>query len=128
MRQRISGLRLLLDGRPIDGETVVQEAGGYVLVVETVVPPAGLALTSCYLADLGGDTAVSHMRLLPGGRTAFRQGVLGRLPGQTHARGCLLDHVTELRAAAELELGAGVVFKVDDSALEHAGRVWLRPG
>ena len=124
MRQRIAGLDLIAGGRRLASETTIQDAGGYVLVAETVVPAVGLAVTSCYVADLAGETAVSHMHLVSGQRPVFRQRVLGRLAGQTHARGCLLDHASQLRAVAAAELGETVVLQLDEPALERAEAAW----
>jgi hypothetical protein len=115
--------------RPLACVTIVEEAGGYALVVETVVPEARLAVSSSYLADLAGETAVSHMRLVSGRRSRFRQRVVDRLAGQTHARGCLLDHASELRAAAAEQLGDTGVLELAEAAFAEApGRPSARPG
>ena len=46
--------------------TVIENAGGYVVVLSSVLESRAVTVVSCYLADLGGPTAVSHLRLLPG--------------------------------------------------------------
>ena len=124
MRQRIAGVHLIAGTGRLASVTTVEEAGGYALVVETVVPAVGLAVSSSYLADLAGETAVSHMRLVSGRRSRFRQRMVDRLAGQTHARGCLLDHASELRAAAAEQLGDTVVLELAEAALERAETAW----
>lgn len=47
------------------------------------------------------------------------------MPGQTHARACLLDHAAELHALLDELLGEEeVTVDVSDGALEQAERVW----
>ena len=49
------------------------------------------------------------------------------MPGQTHARACLLDHAAEVRdALEELIPDEQVMVEVSDDALAHAARVWSR--
>ena len=93
-----------------------------------VVSSPTLTLTSCYLAALAGEIVVSHLRLGPGVSHAIAQRVLGGLTGETHARGCLLDHAAELRATIEMIAAEPVGVKVEEAALELAGGVWERHG
>ncbi|MGA2011695.1 MAG: hypothetical protein ABSH51_14375, partial [Solirubrobacteraceae bacterium] len=76
-------MRLELDGLEVWGDewrercsTTIQAAGGYVIVVETVVPSRTVGLSSCYLADLKGTTAVSHLHRAPGSPPVFSQRVV----------------------------------------------------
>ena len=49
------------------------------------------------------------------------------LPGQSHARACLLDHAAELRdALAELLEDEEVSVELAEETLEQAVRVWSR--
>jgi hypothetical protein len=83
-----------------------------VVVLSSVLESRAVTLVSCYLADLGGPTAVSHLRLVPGQAPQVAQRVLGGLPGQSHARACLLDHAAELRDAL------GELFEVEEVSVE----------
>jgi hypothetical protein len=109
--------------------TVIEAVGGYAVVVSTVLQTRAITMVSSYLADLSGDTAVSHMTLTPGGEARFTQRVLGALPGASHARACLLDHAAELRLTLEEVLAEPLTVKMSEEALESAGDVWrLRDG
>ena len=53
--------------------------------------------------------------------------MLEGLPGQSHARACLLDHAAELRdAVAELLEDEEVSVELAEETLEQAERVWSR--
>jgi hypothetical protein len=98
--------------------TAIEKASGYVVVLSSVLESHAVTLVSCYLADLGGPTAVSHLRLAAGQR------VLEGLPGQWHARACLLDHAAELRGAlGELLEDEEVSVELVEATLELAARV-----
>ena len=127
-------MRLELDGVQARGHgwreqcaTTIQAAGGYVLVVETVLPSRAAGLSSCYLADLAGDTAVSHLRRVPGARSAFSQRVLSGMAGETHARACLLDHAAELQAFLQAAGEPNVSVDISEQALTRAAGVWRTP-
>jgi len=68
--------------------TAIENAGGYVVVLSSVLESRAVTVVSWYLADLGGPTAASHMRLLPGRLRQVAQRVLKGLAGQSHARAC----------------------------------------
>lgn len=107
--------------------TAIHTVSGYVVVVITVLPSRAVTLASSYLANLSGRTAVSHLRTRPDAPTEISQRVLEALPGQTHARACLLDHTVELREALAELLGHDEVrVEIADTALDHAERVWSR--
>jgi len=131
-----SRMRLELGGVEVRGEgwaetcgCTIENASAYVVSVITVVPSHRLGLVSAYVADLEGETAVTHMRLSPSGRRAtFEQQVLGGLPGTSRPRACLLDHAAELRGALEELLDAPVSVEITEPTLEQASRVWGKPG
>src|SRR5437764_11263757 len=105
--------------------TVIENAGGYVVVLSSVLESRAVTVVSCYLADLGGPSAVSHLRLLPGRPRQVAQRVLEALAGQSHARACLLDHAAELRdTLGDLLEHEQVSVDVPEATLEQAARVW----
>ena len=105
--------------------TAIENAGGYVVVLSSVLESRAVTVVSCYLADLGGPTAVSHLRLLPGRPRQVAQRVLEALAGQSHARAYLLDHAAELRdTLGELLEHEQVSVDVPEATLEQAARVW----
>lgn len=105
--------------------TAIEAVSGYVVVVISVLRSRAVTLVSSYLANVGGATAVSHLRTCPTARAEFSQRMLDVMPGQTHARACLLDHAAELRARLDELLGEEeVTVAVSDRVLEQAARVW----
>ena len=127
-------MRVELDGGEVRGDewrercsTTIQAAGAYVIVVETVVPSRGAALSSCYLADLSGDTAVSHLRRALAAAPVFSQRLLTGMAGETHARACLLDHAAELRGFLDPDGDEAVSVEVSEAALARAAAVWRQP-
>jgi hypothetical protein len=129
-------MRLELAGVEVRGEDwaetcgcTIESASAYVVTVITVVPSHRLGVVSAYVADLDGETAVTHMRLSPRGRRAtFEQQVLGGLPGTSRPRACLLDHSAELRRGLAALLDAPVSVEIAEPTLEQASRVWGQPG
>ena len=108
--------------------TTIATVGAYVVVVATTLPERAIGLTSCYLGELEGDTAVSHMHLGPGPDERLSQRVLpGQQPGLTHARTCLLEHAAELQAAVSEVTGKHVSTDVGPRALEQAAAAWTEP-
>lgn len=127
MRLELEGVRVCVAGREERSSTSIANASAYVVIVITVLMDRAVTLVSCYLANLGGETAVSHLLVAPGHSETFSQRVLSGLTGQSHARACLLDHAAELRdVLAELEDRAKVSVDVDDCALQLAAGVWRR--
>jgi hypothetical protein len=130
----VSWMRLELDGLEVWGDewrercsTTIQAAGGYVIVVETVVPSRTVGLSSCYLADLKGTTAVSHLHRAPGSPPVFSQRVVSGMAGATLARGCLLDHAAELQAFLDPDSEEALHVEISDAALTRAATVWRQP-
>jgi len=128
----IAAMRLELDGLEVHADewsercaTVIESASGYVVVVCSVFGSRAVPLVSCYLADLAGPTAVSHLRLAPGQPPQVAQRGLEGLAGQAQSRAYLLDHAAELRDALdELLEDEEISVELSDQALERAARVW----
>ena len=121
------GLQIRCDGRRERCSTTLNTAGGYVVAVTSVLSDRSVALASSYLADLtAAQTAVSHLRLVPGRPASVDQRVLGRLASSAHARGCLLDHASELRDLLAELTGAEVAIDIDDAALQLAAEAWAQ--
>jgi hypothetical protein len=127
MAIELTGVELHADEWTERCSTAIETASGYVVVVISVLRSRAVTLVSSYLANLNGTTAVSHLRTCPAARAEFSQRMLDVMPGQTHARACLLDHAAELRNLLdELLDGEEVAVEVYDYALEQAARVWSR--
>lgn len=126
MKLRLDGaLEVRCDGRRERCSTTLSTAGGYVVAVTSVLGDRSIALASSYLADLtAAQIAVSHLRLIPGQAGQLGQRVLGGMPSSEHARGCLLDHASELRDVLGEVTGAEVTIDVDENALERAAGAW----
>ena len=108
--------------------TTIAAVGAYVVVVATTLPDRAVGLTSCYLGELDGETAVSHLHLGPGARERLSQRILeAGQPGVAHARTCLLDHGAELRAAVSEVTEQHVTVDVGARALEMAAKAWSEP-
>ena len=121
----LSGVVMRADEWSETCSTAIHSASGYVVVVISVVRSRALLVASSYLADLSGETAASHLRSSPGVRGEFAQRIIERMPGQTHARACLLDHAAEVKdALEELLHGEEVMVEISDQALTEAARVW----
>jgi hypothetical protein len=124
-------VRLELEGVQVRGRgwaescaSTIENASGYVVTVISVLQSRAIALVSCYVADLGGESAVTHMRLATDQRASFEQRVLGGLPGASHARACLLDHAAELRVLLEELLQQAVTVEIAERSLQDASGVW----
>jgi hypothetical protein len=125
MRVQLPGLQVVADEWSEWCATTIENAGGYVVTVSSVLASQAVTLVSCYLADLAGPTGVSHLRLVPGLPPRVSQRVLDGLPGQSHARASLLDHAAQLRdAVEELLADEEVGVELAEEALERAARVW----
>jgi hypothetical protein len=128
------GMQLQLSGVEVRSESwtercacTIENASAYVVTVITVLERHSLSLVSAYVADLSGQTAVTHMRLATCRAASFEQQVLGGFPGVSHPRACLLDHAAELRALVEELLEETVVVEIPEASLEHASTVWGIP-
>ena len=125
MKLAFDALQVRCGGRRERCSTTLSTAGGYVVAVTSVLSDRSVALASSYLADLtAAQTAVSHLWLVPGRPGDVDQRVLGRLASSAHARGCLLDHVSEMRDLLAELTGAEVTVDVGEDALQRAAEAW----
>ncbi|MGZ6616283.1 MAG: hypothetical protein ACXVFQ_17850 [Solirubrobacteraceae bacterium] len=115
MRCELDGVEVLSGESRERCSTSIEAASGYVVTVISVVQSRAVTLVSCYLASLGGETAVSHLRLVPARRPEFSQRLLSAMAGETHARACLLDHAAELGSTFDGHGGAAVGVEISDS-------------
>jgi hypothetical protein len=127
MRLELEGVEVWADEWRERCATTIQAAGGYVIVVETVIPTMTVGLSSCYLSSLAGAAAVSHLRRAPGSPPVFSQRVLSGMPGATLARACLLEHATELQALLDPDGDQALHVEVGEHALARAESVWGDP-
>jgi hypothetical protein len=125
MQIELTGVEVRADEWSESCSTAIQSVSGYVVVVISVLESRGLLVASSYLANLSGRTAVSYLRSSRRRPAVFAQRMIEAMPGETHARACLLDHAAELREAVdELLCGEEVTVEVSDAALARAARVW----
>ena len=125
MRIELAGVEVRAEEWSETCSTAIESASGYVVVVISVLESRTLLLASSYLANLSGRTAVSHLHSHPGSPGVFAQRIIEAMPGETHARACLLDHAAELRdALGELLADERATVEVSDQALAQATRVW----
>ena len=125
MRVLLEEVTVGVDGQNESSSTTLASAGGYVLVVATTLPGRAIGLTSCYLGQLGGAIAASHLHLGPGKHEHFAQRILA--PEQlraTVAGACLLDHAAELQSALAEHTGSSVSVDVGLAALTCAAEAW----
>ena len=128
MQIELSGVQVRADEWSESCSTAIHSVSGYVVVVVSVLERRGLLVASSYLANLSGRTAASHLHASRRRSAVFAQRMIEAMPGQTHARACLLDHAAELRDAVEQLLpGEEVTVEISDAALERACRVWSQP-
>jgi hypothetical protein len=124
VRRELDGVEVISGGVHERCSTSIEAASGYVVSVISVVQTRAVTLVSCYLAALAGETAVSHMRLVPGQDPRFSQRLLSAMAGETHARACLLDHAAELQETLGQDDDAGIGVEMTDAALERGAAVW----
>jgi hypothetical protein len=124
----LAGVEVQADEWSEECSTAIENVSAYVVVVSSVLRSRAVTLISSYLANLSGTTAVSHLRTCATLPPVFSQRILEVMPGQTHARACLLDHAAELHGLLdELLPEEEVTVEVSDGALEQAARVWSSP-
>lgn len=125
MRQTLDDFTVMIASTLEPSSTTIAAVGAYVLVVATTLPGPALGLTSCYLAEDQGDTAVSHLHLGPGPEHQIAQRVVeAALTAVTHVRTCLLDHAAELQAQIAAVTNQPVRVDVGTRALDQAARAW----
>ena len=124
MRRELVGVAIRLGDDRESCESSIEAAGGYVVVVESMLAVCEVLLVSSYLAELSGRTAVSHLALIGAAPAEFSQRMVERMPGQTHARACLLDHAAVLQRALGVAQEQAVSVEISDAALATATGVW----
>ena len=125
MRVLLEEVTVGVDGQNESSSTTLASAGAYVLVVATTLPGRAVGLTSCYLGQLGGAIAASHLHLGPGKHEHFAQRLLApEQPRATVAGACLLDHAAELQSALAEHTGSSVTVDVGLAALTRAAEAW----
>ncbi|MDQ3849582.1 MAG: hypothetical protein M3296_03070 [Actinomycetota bacterium] len=128
MRHELPGLAITIAGEDQHSSSTITAVGGYVVVVATALPTAAVTLTSVYVGQIGGDTALTHLRLAPGRAAELHQRTLaGHQPGQTHTRTCLLDHTAELQQLLAELTDQRVSIAIAPAALQRAERAWASP-
>lgn len=125
MRQTLYDFTVTIASTVAPSSTTVAAVGAYVVVVATTLPGRALGLTSCYLAEMQADIAVSHLHLGPGPEHQIAQRVLeAGVTAVTHVRMCLLDHAAELQAQIAVVTTEAVRVDVGTRALDQAARAW----
>jgi hypothetical protein len=124
MRQKLPGVQVDCGSGAEYCETSIQVAGGYVVVVESLVVDREVLLVSSYLAEFNGRTAVSHLALVGSAPAGFSQRMVERMAGETHARACLLDHAAALQRALDPTPDGTVSVAISDEALAAAAAIW----
>ncbi len=124
MRRELGGVTVRVGADLERCETSIDSAGGYVVVVESVLVVYQLLVVSTYLAELHGRTAVSQLLVIGSAPAEFSQRMVERMAGQTHARACLLEHVAGVQRAVSQVEQRPVSVMVSDAALASAAGVW----
>jgi len=124
VRHALPDITITIAGDEQRSSSTIATVGGYVVVVATALPAAAITLTSCYLGQISGDTAATHLLLTPGGGAEFEHRILTGQLGEEHARACLLDHAAELQAALTPAEGIQVEIDVGPIALTRAAAAW----
>jgi hypothetical protein len=112
---------LAVDDRPVACSSWLAYGGAYQLTLWTIVPELALELHSSYLGHRDGDTATSHLQLLPGEPpltvTDHRPG--SSLPMREARRLCLYDHLASLRDLVAEHTSQAVRIDIPVQALER---------
>ncbi len=128
MRVLLEAVKVAIGGHAEPSSTTLATAGGYVFVVATTLPGRAVGLTSCYLGQLGGAIAASHLHLGPEQHERFAQRLLAPEQARASVAGaCLLDHAAELQSALAEQTGSSVAVDVGLSALTRAADAWGPP-
>lgn len=97
-------LRFLIDGRPVDGETLHCDAGAAVLVLTSCSAELGLELRSAYLAGEGRDEVlVAESAIVGTGEAELDSRILAQ-PAEALVyvrRHLLYDHLQRLQDLAQ---------------------------
>jgi hypothetical protein len=120
-RIELDSFHVEIGGGAVRSSTTMGGVGAWVVAVATTLPDQVLGLTSCYLGQLYGAIAASHLRLGPDLRRLSAQ-VLPRprTLESTHAHAC--------STAAELQQAiADLTGKQVAGALARGVEAWARP-
>ena len=125
VRIELDSFHVEIGGTAVRSSTTIGSVGAYVVAVATTLPDQVLGLTSCYLGQLDGAIAASHLRLGPDRYERLSAHVLPYAAhvGE-HARACLLDHAAELQQTIADITGDQVLVDVAAGALERASEAW----
>ena len=120
-------LRVTLDGRQVDSETICIWAGAYALTIATTLPDHGLALEvhSTFVGHQGVPTCVTHLTLGPidhDPTIAQVEHPHTSLDPMFRARECAYEHVQIVLQTLK-QLGYEVAVDVPDGAFEELERV-----
>jgi len=127
VRHALPDVTITIAGDEQRSSSTIATVGGYVVVVATALPAAGTTLTSCYLGQISGDTAATHLLLTPRDGAEFEHRVVPGQLGEDHARACLLDHAAELQVALTPAEDVQVQIDVGPVALTRAAAAWSQP-
>jgi hypothetical protein len=112
---------LILDGLTEPSETLWSRGSSNVMVIETAIPTARLALTltSAYLGVPGADTLVTHglAARCASPRTWFRRVPEGQLASTSPTASFVLDHLAQLQDHLS-EIGVDARWSLCDGAAD----------
>jgi hypothetical protein len=124
MRRELEGVEVVANAKRERYSTSVQTSSAYVVTLISVLESRALTLVSAYVANIGGETAVTHLRSAPGQRAGLVQRPLAGMAGETHLRACLLEHASELRDFLQEIGGKEARVDIAEVALEQAAAMW----
>jgi len=127
VRHALPDITITIAGEQQRSSSTIATVGGYVVVVASTLPAAAITLTSCYLGQISGDTAATHLLLTPAGGAEFEHRIVPGQLGEDHARACLLDHAAELQVALTPAEDIQVQIDVGPVALTRAAAAWSQP-
>lgn len=112
-------LAVHVGGRAVASETIVSRVGANVVVVESALPDAGVALTltSAYPGSPGSATLASHSCVSPerDAHSWSRRVDEGNLPAAAPDRVFVLDHLQQLQDQLSA-FGDPVEIRIDDGS------------
>jgi hypothetical protein len=123
MRRQLEGVEVVTNTKRERCSTSVQTASAYVVTLISVLENRALTLVSAYVANIGAETAVTHLRLAPVQRAGLQRPIAG-MAGETHLRACLLEHASELRDFLEETGCKDARVDIADIALEQTAAMW----
>lgn len=110
-------IRLLIDGTPTPTYTTATSAGGYVLVLATVLTEPAISLYSTYAGHERTATLATHLLLASGAyETIAAEHDHDELPVMYERRRCLYDHLHRLQDLL-LCVGIDAQIPIDDDTI-----------